>query len=206
VDLAAWRRLADTDHVELAIAAVTTAGVVITGVLPAIAFAAGLSVIDVVRRSARPHDAVLGWVPSMGRYADVSVHRSAQVTPGVVVYRVDDRIFFANVGYIKARMREAVYGSPTPARWLVIDAEGVGHVDAAGLAGLEELIDTFAGEGVTVVVARVKSPLRARLEQAGLAGEAGADRLYPTVSAAVAARAGTTAEADHGLLGTAEAP
>ena len=78
VDPAAWRELLATDRVELAIAGVTTAGVIVTGVLEAIVFAVGLSIVDVVRRSARPHDAVLGWVDALGRWADVAVHRSAR--------------------------------------------------------------------------------------------------------------------------------
>ena len=115
VDPAAWRALWRADRVELAIAAITTAGVVIAGVLPAIGFAVALSIVDVVRRSARPHDAVLGWVPRLGRWADVSVHPSARVTPGVVVYRLDDRLFFANAGYVKGRVREALRAAPSPA-------------------------------------------------------------------------------------------
>ena len=66
VEPAAWRGLWDTDRVELTIAAVTAAGVVAVGVLEAIIFAVGLSMVDVVRRSARPHDAVLGWVERLG--------------------------------------------------------------------------------------------------------------------------------------------
>jgi hypothetical protein len=69
--------------------------------------------LDVVRRSARPHDAVLGWVDSLGRWADVSRHHDAQVTPGVVVYRLDDRLFFANASYVKGRVQEALRGAPT---------------------------------------------------------------------------------------------
>ena len=97
----AWRALAAIDPVEVAIAAVTTVCVIFFGVLAALIVAVGLSMIDTVRRSARPHDAVLGWVERLGRYADVSLHPSARVTPGVVVYRLDDRLFFANARYFK---------------------------------------------------------------------------------------------------------
>jgi MFS superfamily sulfate permease-like transporter len=166
---------------------VATAGVVVVGVLEAIAFAVGLSLIDVVRRSALPHDAVLGWVPKLDRYADVSVHRSAQVTPGVVVYRLDDRLFFANARYVKGRVREAIRGAPTETRWLVFDAGSVTHIDTAGLAALRELADALGREGVTVVLARVKAPLRLRLDEAALTARIGEERLYPTVRAAVAA-------------------
>ena len=93
---AAWRALAAIDRVEVAIAGVTTGCVVFFGVLEALVVAVGLSIIDTVRRSARPYDAVLGWVPRLEGYRDVALHPSAEVTPGVVVYRLDDRLFFAN--------------------------------------------------------------------------------------------------------------
>ena len=136
----AWRGLARTSRVEVAIAAVTMAGVVAVGVLEALLVAVALSIVDVVRRSAIPHDAVLGWDERMGRYADVSVHRRARITPGVVVYRLDDRLFFANAGYVSGRIREAVDGSPTPVRWLVFDAEALAHLDSTGARALSDLI------------------------------------------------------------------
>jgi SulP family sulfate permease len=183
VDPKAWRALWATDRVEVAIAAVTTAGVVAVGVLEALVFAVGLSIVDVVRRSARPHDAVLGWVEELGRYGDVAVHRSARVTPGVVVYRLDDRLFFANAGYVKGRVLEAVRGAPTTTRMLVFDAEAVTHVDATGLAALEELVEVLRKEGTELSVARAKTPLIGRLAEAGLSGIS----FHPTVRAAVEA-------------------
>ena len=185
VDRAAWRTLWDTDRVELTIAAVTTAGVVAVGVLEALVFAVGLSIVDVVRRSATPHDAVLGWVDSLGRYGDVAVHHSARVTPGVVVYRLDDRLFCANAGYVKGRVLEAVRGSPDPVHALVFDAEAVTHVDATGLAALTDLRETLRRSGVTLVLARAKTPLVDRLREGRFAD--GRTASYPTVRAAVEA-------------------
>jgi high affinity sulfate transporter 1 len=187
VNIGAWRDLARTDRVEVALAGVTTAGVLVVGVLPAIGFAVGLSIVDVARRSAKPHDAVLGWVPKLGRYADVGMHRSARVTAGVVVYRVDDRLFFANAGYVKARVNEAVRGAPTPTRWLVFDAEAVTNVDAAGLRALREMHDDLEHEGVGLLVARLKSPMAQHFDEAGLTDEIGSGRFHPTVRAAVSA-------------------
>src|SRR4051794_17239618 len=187
VDIGAWRGIARTDKVEVALAGVTTAGVLVVGVLPAIAFAVGLSIVDVVRRSAKPHDAVLGWVPKLGRYADVAVYRSAQITPGVVVYRLDDRLFFANAGYVKGRVREALRGAPTPARRVVFDAEGVNHVDAAGEDALRELVEDLRHEGIVLLVARLKTPVQERFDQSGLSDAIGREHFYATVRAAVAA-------------------
>jgi len=187
VDPDAWRRLWETDRMELTIAAVTTAGVVLVGVLEAIVFAAGLSIVDVVRRSARPHDAVLGWVDRLGRWGDVAVHRSARLTPGVVVYRLDDRLFFANQSYVRARVREAVRGAPSETRAVVLDAEGLADVDIAGLGALDDIQSRLAGEGIALHVARMKTPVTEKLEDAGVAERIGHERFHPTVRAAVAA-------------------
>jgi anti-anti-sigma factor len=185
VDPNAWRRLAAVDNVEVAIAGVTTACVVVFGVLEALGVAVGLSVIDTVRRSAKPHDAVLGWVERLGRYADVSLHRSATETPGVVVYRLDDRLFFANARYFKGRVREAVRGARTPVSWLVFDAEAVTHVDSTGLEALEGLTKDLRRDGITLVVARLRTRMEEQFELSGLTETIGADHFYPTVQAAV---------------------
>jgi high affinity sulfate transporter 1 len=181
VDVASWRALWRTDRVEVAIAAITTVGVIVTGVLNAILFAVALSIFDVVRRSARPHDAVLGWDQKLGRWADVSVHRGARVTPGVVVYRLDDRLFFANAGYVKGRVREALDAAPSEPHALVLDAEGMSHIDVAGLDALTDLTRRLP---VPLFVARMKTPVRARVEGAGAVRP---ERFHPTVRAAVEA-------------------
>ncbi len=187
VDLNAWRSLAAVDHVEVAIAGVTTGCVVVFGVLEALAFAVGLSVIDTVRRSASPHDAVLGWVERLRRYADVSLHRSATVTPGVVVYRLDDRLFFANARYFKGRVREAIRGARTPVSWLVFDAEAVTHADSTGLEALEELTEDLRRDEITLVVARLRTHMAEQFDLSGLTQVIGPEHFYPTVHGAVQA-------------------
>ena len=187
VDTTAWRELWRTDHVEVSIAAVTAAGVITVGVLEAIVFAVGLSVIDVVRRSARPHDAVLGWVEDLGRYADISLHRSAQISPGVVVYRLDDRLFFANAGYVTGRVLEAVRAAPSRTRWVVIDTAAMTHIDVAGLAALRELAGDLRREEIGLALARTKATMEKRLRDAGITDGPGGAALHPTVRRAVAA-------------------
>ena len=193
VDPQAWRTLAAVDRVEVAIAGVTTACVVGFGVLEALVVAVGLSVIDTVRRSARPHDAVLGWVERLGRYGDVSLHKSARVTPGVVVYRLDDRLFFANARYFTARVREAIRAAPQPVKWLVFDAEAVTHVDSTGLEALEHLTKDLRGEGITLVVARLRTRMEDQFELTGVTETIGRNRFYPSVRAAVEACAAADA-------------
>jgi anti-anti-sigma factor len=142
-------------------------------------------VIDTVRRSARPHDAVLGWVERLGRYGDVSLHKTARVTPGVVVYRLDDRLFFANARYFKGRVREAIRAAPQPVKWLVFDAEAVTHVDSTGLEALEQVTKDLRRDGITLVVARLKTRMEEQFELAGVTETIGRERFYPSVRAAV---------------------
>jgi sulfate permease, SulP family len=168
---------------------VTAGCVIVFGVLEALVVAVGLSIIDTVRRSASPHDAVLGWVERLGRYADVSLHRTARVTPGVLVYRLDDRLFFANARYFKSRVREAIRAAPDPVSWLVFDAEAVTHADSTGLEALDRLANDLDRDEITLVIARLRTRMQEQLEQAGVTATIGADHFYPSVHAAVEAYA-----------------
>jgi MFS superfamily sulfate permease-like transporter len=187
VDHAAWRSLARVGRMEVVIAMVALVGVVVFGVLEALIVSVVLSLIEVVRRSAKPHDAVLGLVPRMGRYANVSLHRTAKVTPGVVVYRLDDRLFYANSRYVSGRVQEAIDGAATPTNWLVFDAEGVVDIDASGIETVSQLARSLRAGSTTLVVARMKGRAATRVQSSGLMDEIGRDHFYPTVRMAVQA-------------------
>jgi sulfate permease, SulP family len=159
-------------------------------------FAVGLTILDAVRRSARPGDAVLGYDPVLGRFADVAQRPDARVVPGVVVYRLDDRLFFANARYVARRMREAVRGAPTTTHWLVLDAECISQIDSTGQEALAQLIQRLQEDHVSLVVARMRTELKSRLDDAGLGEQIGAEHFYPTVRAAV--QSCVSEEARHG--------
>jgi high affinity sulfate transporter 1 len=185
INLPAWRGLATAARREIVIAAITTIGVVTIGVLRALIIAVVLSLVDAIARSARPYDAVLGYVPKLGRWANVSVHPQAQQTPGVLVYRLDDRLFFANASYVRGRVLEAIEGAATTTRFVVFDASPVSSVDATGLQMLEELQTELKRDGIQLVFAHVLTHVMTVLDQGGLVERIGADRFYPTVTAAV---------------------
>jgi MFS superfamily sulfate permease-like transporter len=187
VEPRAWRDLARASRFEVGIAAATTVGVVAVGVLPSLLLAVALSVADAIRRSARPHDAVLGWVPELGRWGNVAVNPSAQLTPGVVVYRLDDRLFFANANFFKGRVREAVRGAPYDVHCVVFDAEAVGHADATGQEALADIARDLQRREVALLVARMHPHVQRHLRDSGVEDVVGADNFYPTVRSAVAA-------------------
>jgi high affinity sulfate transporter 1 len=187
VSLDDWKAIRAISRRDFIIALAAMAGVILFGILQGILIAVFLSILVVVQRSARPNDAVLGWVPRLKRYADVSLHPSAELTPGVLVYRLDDRLFFANSDYVKGRVREAIAGSPTEVDTFVFDAEALNNIDSTGVAALETIIDDLRHDGTTFMVARLKGTMQERFDQAGLTDTIGASSLYPTVRAAVAA-------------------
>jgi high affinity sulfate transporter 1 len=188
-----WREVTRISRFETVIAVVALAGVLVLGVLEAIVLAVGLSIADAVRRSARPHDAVLGYDPMLERYADVRDAENAMVTHGVVIYRLDDRLFFANAAWVKQRLGEAIAGAPYPVHWVVFNAEAVTHIDSTGAAMLEDVVEELRGRGITFTVARCKSRARRRLEESGLTALIGPQHIYPTVHHSVEAFVGLAA-------------
>ncbi len=194
IDPNQWRALGRSDRAELVIAAVTAAAVINLGVLVALVVAVGLSLLDVIRRIARPNDAVLGWSPAEVRYADVRSGPDVEVTPGVVVYRFSDRLFFANVHFFKRRVWAAVDAAPKPTRHFVLDMAGVPGLDSSAAAGLRELHNGLLARNVSLEIARATDPLEAAMDRLGLVELIGPDHFYGTVTSAVESVAGNDPE------------
>jgi len=180
-----WRSLARSSRTEVVIAAVTALCVITVGVLQAIIVAVVLSILDVVRRAARPADAVLGWSAEEDRYVDVSDHPDAGVSAGVVVYRIQDRMFFANAHFFKHRLWAAVDGAPKPVRHAVLDASFISDIDASAEVALREVVDGLRGRNIELHVARATVELQHRFDEVGLLDVIGADHFHSTVTAAV---------------------
>ncbi len=187
IDPSQWRELARSSKAEVAIAAVTAVFVVTIGVLQAIVVAVLLSILDVIRRTAQPADAVLGWSPDDDRYVDVGDHPQAGITPGVVVYRIQDRVFFANAHFFKRRLWAAVDGAPKPVRHVILDASFISGIDATAAVALREVLSGLQARNIELEVARASSELMAQFADVGLVEDIGADHFHGTVTAAVEA-------------------
>jgi MFS superfamily sulfate permease-like transporter len=185
INVSEWRALARSSRAEVAIAAITAVFVVTIGVLAAIVVAVVLSVVDVVRRVAAPDDAVLGWSEEDGRYADVRMHPDAVITPGVVVYRINGRLFFANAHFFKRRVWAAIDGAPRPVRHVVLDAAGLSGMDASAVDAVAEVHAGCIARNITLEIARATGDLRERFDATGLTELLGAEHFHPTVMAAV---------------------
>ncbi|MFD0277366.1 sulfate permease [Kitasatospora sp. NPDC127111] len=200
IDVAGFRRLAAFRRRELLLGLGCLVGVLALDILYGVLVAVGLSVAELLSRVARPHDAVLGLVPGVAGMHDVDDYPDARTIPGLLVYRYDSPLFFANAEDFRRRALAAVAGQPAPVRWFVLNTEANVEVDITALDSLEALREELAGRGTVLALARVKQDLRQELDAYGLIESIGADRVFPTLPAAVAAyrswSAGNTGNAE----------
>ena len=187
IDVAAFRRLFAFRRSELAIALAACAGVLGLNIFYGVLVAIGLSVADLLVRVARPHDAILGLVPGLAGMHDVDDYPGARTIPGLVVYRYDAPLFFANAEDFRRRALGAADRGPGPLRWFVLNVEANVEVDFTALEALDAVREAIVRQGAVFAVARVKQDLLARLRSFGLADKIGEERLFPTLPTAVQA-------------------
>ena len=144
-----------------------------------------LSILELLRRVAHAHDGILGFVPGIAGMHDIDDYPEAKPVPGLVVYRYDAPLCFANAEDFRERALAAVEESPTPVEWFVLNSEANVEVDLTALDALDQLRAELAQRGIVFVMARVKQDLRDALRAAGLIDKIGEDRIFMTLPTAV---------------------
>jgi high affinity sulfate transporter 1 len=187
IDIPAFRTLASYSRVEFGLALTALFGVLVAGVLPGVLVAVGLSLLAMLRRIARPHDAVLGFVPGLAGMHDVEDYRGVETVPGLVIYRYDAPLFFANSENFLRRALTAVDLEVAPVRWFILNAEAMPEMDATAIEALRTLRTTLSGRGIRFGLARATTELRADLQRAGFLEEVGEDMIFPTLPTVVSA-------------------
>jgi high affinity sulfate transporter 1 len=186
VDLPELRRIARFRGTELLLALATTVAVLVVDILYGVLVAIGLSVLDLLARVARPHDGVLGYVPGVAGMHDIDDYPNARQVPGLLVYRYDSPLFFANASNFKRRALEAVDDNGE-LEWMLLNFEANVHIDLTSVDALEELREELERRGITLALARVKHEMHDELEQAGLIDKIGDDHVFDTLPTAVVA-------------------
>ena len=194
IEISEFRRLQHFRNTEFALAIVTTLGVLVTDLLVGIAIAIGLSVIELFARVAYPHDAVLGQVPGLAGWHDIDDWQGATTLPGLVIYRYDAPICFANAEDFKQRAMAAIEAEQTPVEWFVLNTEAIAEIDITAADMLAELHQALTAKGMTFAMVRVKQDLYAQLKRSGLLNNIGADRIFPTLPTAIDAFKGTATQ------------
>jgi SulP family sulfate permease len=197
MDPLAFRELARVDRREVALALLTAAIVVAVGMVAGVLVTVVLSLFLVAIRASQPRRTFLVRVPGTDSFRGVESVADGSTAPGLVIYRFDAPLFFANAQLLSddvtAALAEGVAAAPV--RWVVLDAESIGDVDSTGAAVLADLADDLRKRGITFALARLKTPVAAYLARAGVMEKVGAERVYVEVDDAVAAFEASPTEA-----------
>ena len=185
-DIHGLRRLRRQRRSDFVLALAAFLGVAFLGVLPGIAIAVGLSIINVFRRAWRPHQAVLGRVEGMAGYHDSQFTPTTHHVPGLVIYRFDAPLFFANARTFRDQVRHLAKAEPRP-QWVVVAAEPITDVDTTAADILEDLDLELNADGISLVFAELKTPVRQKIERYELTDTMNPDHFFETITEAVEA-------------------
>jgi sulfate permease, SulP family len=173
-------------------------GVTVLGVLPGIAVAIGLAILDFLRRAWDPYRAELVDVPGIPGYHDVSRHPEGERIPGLLILRFDAPLFFGNGALLGSFVRDELDQAADGTERVVLAAEPVTGIDTTALDELVQLDEWLDRHGVDLVFAELKGPVKDRLLRYGMGARFSPDHFYPTVSAAVRAFQGEHGEEQQG--------
>jgi MFS superfamily sulfate permease-like transporter len=186
-EVADLRRIYRIQRWEFWLSMTCFAGVAVFGAIPGIVLAIVIAVIEFLWDGWRPHSAVLGRVDRVKGYHDITRYPDAQRIPGLVLFRWDAPLFFANAEFFHDRVLEAVARSPTPVRWLVVAAEPVTSVDVTAGDAVCELDETLQAAGIEMCFAEMKDPVKDKLKRFGLFKRFGENAFFATLEEAVGA-------------------
>jgi high affinity sulfate transporter 1 len=184
-EVADLRRIYRIQRWEFWLSMTCFAGVAVLGAIPGIALAIVIAVIEFLWDGWRPHSAVLGRVDRVKGYHDIARYPEARLIPGLVLFRWDAPLFFANAELFHERVLDAVANSPTPVRWLVVTAEPVTSVDVTAADAVCELDDTLHAAGIELCFAEMKDPVKDKLKRFGLFARLGEQTFFATIDEAV---------------------
>ena len=185
-DLPGTARLWRQRRAEFMLSIAAFLGVALLGVLPGIAIAVALSILNVFRRTWWPYETVLGRVDGLPGYHDVRSYPRAAHLPGLVIVRFDAPLIFANATTFRDQIRKLAANEPRP-RWILLAAEPLTDVDTTAADMLEDLDQDLNDHGTSLVFAELKDPVRRKIERYGLDHSFEPGHFFPTIEAAVAA-------------------
>lgn len=185
IEITDLRRIYRIQRWECWLSIVCTVGVAVFGAIEGIGLAIVIAIIEFLWDGWRPYSAVLGRADGVKGYHDIKRYPDARLIPGLVLFRWDAPLFFANAELFSDRVLDAVAASPTPVRWLVVAAEPVTSVDVTSADMLAELDDTLHAADIELCFAEMKDPVKDKLKRFGLFARLGETAFFPTVGAAV---------------------
>ena len=185
IEVGDLRRIYRIQRWEFWLSIACAVGVIVLGAIEGIGLAIVFAVIEFLWDAWRPYSAVLGRADGVKGYHDVTRYPDARLIPGLVLFRWDAPLFFANAELFHDRVLDAVASSPTPVRWLVVAAEPITSVDVTSADMLAELIETLQAADIQLCLAEMKDPVKDKLKRFGLFERLGEAAFFPTLGASV---------------------
>ena len=179
------RRLYRIERWEFWLSMACFLGVAIFGPIPGILFAIIVALLEFVWDGWRPHYAVLGRAEGVKGYHDITRYPDARQIPGLLLFRWDAPLFFANAEQFYEIVLNAINSSPTPVHWFIVAAEPVTSVDVTAADMLAELDDELQRAGIELAFAEMKDPVKDKLKRFGLFTRLGEELFFPTIGKAV---------------------
>jgi MFS superfamily sulfate permease-like transporter len=201
IEVSDLRRIYRIQRWEFWLSMVCFAGVAVFGAIPGIVFAIVIAVIEFLWDGWRPHSAVLGRVDHIRGYHDIGRYPEARLIPGLVLFRWDAPLFFANAEFFHDRVLDAIARSPTPVRWLVVAAEPVTSVDVTAADVICELDEALHAAGIELCFAEMKDPVKDKLKRFELFQRFGEKTFFATIGEAVSTYLATYPVADSEGIG-----
>lgn len=158
-DFASLRELYTASRREMMFSLVTTVGVLYFDVLPGVAIAIVMTLLWLLQAASQPHVAVLGRVPGITGFHDISDYTDAVTIPALLLFRFDGDVLFFNADYFKERIKGEIAKSSTPVEWVIVDASPINFVDITALHKLKDLCEELEGAGIRLIFACVKQSL-----------------------------------------------
>jgi high affinity sulfate transporter 1 len=185
-------RLAREARWELAIAAVVIAGELVLGVLQGIELGVMISLLMLIYRTSHLHSAELGKLPGQQAYRDIRLHPEAETFPGLLIFNPGGSLFFASAGRFERSLRSTLAQRRAPTRQVLIDGSSVTFIDSSARDVLLGLIHALGEEGITVAFARVRDPVRATMDKAGIVAAVGPEAFHDRLTDGVQAFLGAS--------------
>jgi MFS superfamily sulfate permease-like transporter len=181
IDLKKLRGIFNVSRPDFWLAVICMVGVLTFDILAGLIIAVAVSLLVLIYRASRPGIPVLGKDPDENVYHSIERHPESETYPGLIMFRLDAELFFANATYFRDRVREQLATADPPARAILVDSEAIHNLDITAAEMLKELASELADDGIELLFARVHQTVREMMQRSGVEDAVGPDHIYPTI-------------------------
>jgi high affinity sulfate transporter 1 len=182
-----YRRLYSVSRAEFWYSLLTLLGVLLVGIMEGVLLGVAVSLLVLIRQVTRPGTAIIGRMPDKESYRDITFYPEAETVPGLLIFRFDSALVFSNAEYFTREIRRNVVAAEVPVKQVLINAETMNDIDTTGADQLIKVQESLEKDGIDLVFAKVRDPMREMMRLSGAEEAIGADNFYPSVSEGVRA-------------------